>query len=115
MKITRNKQNLEITEEEWINSSYSLKGWTEGEYIEIINKINIPLSITMRQARLILLKYNLLELVNNAISTMNETARITWEYSFLVERNSHLFSGITTTLGFTEEQVNNMFIEASKL
>lgn len=80
---------------------------------------SIPTSVTMRQARLALLQQGLLQSVNTTLSTMEgpegEAARIEWEYASDVERNSPLLQGLTTALGWSEDQVLELFILASSL
>ena len=73
-------------------------------------------SITMRQARLALLNAGLLELVDNAIATgSDEVLKVEWEYATEVRRDWSNLISMALTLGITEEQLDNMFIEASKL
>ena len=72
-------------------------------------------SISMRQCRLVLLKHNLLDTVNNAISGMAEAAKIEWEYASEVRRDNPLLVGMIAALGLTEAQLDGMFIEASAL
>lgn len=72
----------------------------------------IPM-ITMRQARLVLLAHALLDKVESVITTSE--ARIWWEYSTIVERNHPLVDSVLTALGKTSEDIDQMFIEASKL
>jgi hypothetical protein len=79
----------------------------------------IPASITMRQARLILLQYGLLDTINKIIADMQgeqgDVARITWEYSQTVESANPLFDIITEIARMTLDQKNKMLLEASKL
>lgn len=73
-------------------------------------------SITMRQARLALLNAGLLELVDNAIATgSDEVLKVEWEYATEVRRDWSNLISMALTLEITEEQLDNMFIEASKL
>ena len=73
-------------------------------------------SITMRQARLVLLNAGLLELVDNAIATgSDEVLKVEWEYATEVRRDWSNLISMALTLGITEEQLDNMFLEGSKL
>lgn len=73
-------------------------------------------SITMRQARLVLLNAGLLELVDNAIATgSDEVLKVEWEYATEVRRDWGNLISMALTLGITEEQLDDMFIQASKL
>lgn len=75
--------------------------------------------VSMRQARLQLLSMpfgnsHLLSVINTAITGMSEAAQIEWEYSTEVRRDNTLFLEIANSLGFTEEQINTFFTEASQ-
>lgn len=71
--------------------------------------------ITMRQARLLLYHQGLLQQIENIILQSSIPVQIEWEYSTIVERESPLVKEIITYLNFTEEQVNDLFLQASKL
>lgn len=91
-----------------------------GQYTPVFQeKINVPQIVTMRQARLALLQAGLLSIVEQGIATMEgtegDTARIEWEYAQEIERTWSTLSLVTTSLGLTEEQVDNLFILASTL
>ena len=79
----------------------------------------IPTVVTMRQARLALLQAGLLSLVQSAIASMEspakEAAEIEWEYSQEVQRNKPFVQMLGTSLGLTEEQLDNLFLLASTL
>lgn len=80
---------------------------------------SIPVSVTMRQARLALLNAGILTQANDAINTMTgiegDAARIEWEFSNEVRRDSALVSGIGSSLNLTNVQVDDLFIAASVL
>ena len=71
-------------------------------------------SITMRQARLYLLSKGLLGMVDSIVS-QNEAWKIEWEYASEVQRTNQLIPVLQESLALTDEQVDTMFIEASKL
>jgi hypothetical protein len=80
----------------------------------------VPSKVTMRQARLILLANGLLDDVELAIdNTVDEVkrkqARIEWDFSSEVHRNKGLVSELGVALNLTEDQLDQMFIDASKL
>lgn len=79
--------------------------------IEIIDNLIKPL--TMRQARLALLKAGLLDEVNLAITT--DEQKIWWDYSSVVERNHPLVDAVLTALGKTKAEIDAMFIAAATL
>lgn len=78
-----------------------------------------PSVVTMRQARLALLKAGLLEQVNTAIASLQgaegEAARIEWEYSQEIWRNRPFVILLGDTLGLSAKQIDDLFIEAATL
>lgn len=77
--------------------------------------IEVPLSISMRQARLALLNVGLLEDIENAMVSMPRAVQIEWEYASVIERNNPLISQIASSFGLSEEQLNDLFILGSKI
>ena len=77
-------------------------------------EVEIPHSITMRQYRLYLLNQNLLDRVEDIVS-QNKAWQIEWEYANEVERTNQLITAMQSSLNLTNEEVDNMFIEASKV
>lgn len=74
----------------------------------------VPQSITPLQAKLQLLKLGLLDEVETLV-TGDRTAQLYWEYASIIERDNAVLLLMATQLGLTSEQVDEMFIEASKL
>jgi hypothetical protein len=74
----------------------------------------IPSSITPRQARLKLLETDLLDNLE-AVITTNRAWQIEWEYATEVKRDSPLIDAVASEASLTVEQIDQMFIEASKL
>lgn len=78
-----------------------------------------PSSITMRQARLVLLGAGLLEAVNQAIlgmdGDMGVAARIEWEYATSIDRDNPLFAQLAGALNLEPEQIDDLFRAASRL
>lgn len=83
-------------------------------YVEPEIIVIIPNSITMRQTRLYLLSLNLLDDVEAFVS-QNQAWQIEWEYSNEVLRTNQLITAMQNALNLTNEQVDTMFLEASKL
>lgn len=81
--------------------------------------LNVPQQVTMRQARLALLGAGLLNLVESAIEALEEPlktqVKIEWEYSAVVERNSALVQQMSSSLGLTPSQLDQLFIQANSL
>ena len=84
------------------------------DYIEPEHIIIIPEVITMRQARLQLLEVGLLDDVE-AIVALDRKSQIEWEYASEVYRQSSLIESVKGALNLTDTQIDNMFVEASKL
>lgn len=80
---------------------------------------NIPQTVPMRSARLILLREGLLSSVQSHIDNMvgidAEEAKINWEFALTVQRDDPLVKQLIPSLGKTEAQIDQMFIEASQL
>lgn len=81
----------------------------------IIPEKVVPLLVTARQARLLLLQKGLLSTVENMISQRDEASRITWEYATIFERDNPLLTQLSEDLGLTEEEIDEFFIEASRI
>ncbi len=77
--------------------------------------IQVPQTVTMRQARLALLSAGLLDTGNAAILAAGGAAQIEWEYASEVVRTSALVSGMAAALGMTEQQLDDLFILAATL
>ena len=86
---------------------------TEDEIVEY-RKSQVPQSITPLQAKLQLLKLGLLDEVE-ALVTGDRTSQLYWEYASVIERDNEILLMMAEQLGLTSEQVDEMFIEASKL
>lgn len=86
---------------EFINESY-------------IEPKSIPQVITMRQARLQLLEVGLLDDVE-ALVALDRKSQIEWEYANEVYRQSPLIDLVKETISLTDEQIDDMFLSASKL
>lgn len=79
----------------------------------------VPASVSMRQARLALLQAGKLSSVDAAIASLDDPqkseAQIEWQYAGTVERNSSLVATLGAALGFSAEDLDNLFITASAL
>lgn len=79
------------------------------------NYVEVPDSITPRQARLILNKYNLRQAVETAIANSSQDVKDEWEFSNAIQRTWPALISLAQSLGITSEQLDQMFIEASDL
>lgn len=76
----------------------------------------VPRSVTMRQARLVLLGAGLLDQVGNAIDMLEEpqrsAARIEWDYASKVDRDSQMVMLIGDALNLNSAELDALFIAA---
>lgn len=79
----------------------------------------IPDIVTMRQARLALHAAGLLSQVDTVIDSMEEpektAAKIEWEYALELKRSHPLVASLSSSLGLSETDIDNLFIQASQL
>lgn len=84
------------------------------EELDAERKALVPAQITPRQFRLQLLALNLLDEVE-AMCATDKAMGIWFEYSLDFQRSNEMLINAGMQLGLTEEQMDNFFIEASKL
>jgi hypothetical protein len=80
------------------------------EQTQVIQKVQ---EVTMRQARLTLLEYGLLDQVQAYVNTLDTAAKIEWEYGSTVRRDNPLILAFIGN-GFTQEQMDELFVVASR-
>jgi len=85
------------------------------EYEKLISENAVPKIITMRQARLALLKAGLFETIAASIGSMPQNVVIEWEYASDVMRDSPTITALASALSLSKEQVDELFIEGAKL
>jgi hypothetical protein len=90
------------------------KAEQEAKYLADKAKALVPKEVTMRQARLALLDAGLLDDINTLLS-QDERAKIMWEYATAVYRDEALVSQMQLATGMSDDQIDVLFIEASKL
>ena len=79
-------------------------------------EITLPSVVTMRQARLALLQSDLLATVETAITTgTDEAMKIEWEYATEIKRDWNSLVALTTALGMTSAELDDLFQLASTL
>lgn len=71
--------------------------------------------ITPRQCRLWLSRAGLLGGVESMLQSVGGEALIEWEYASSIDRTHSLVQALVGQLGLTEDQLHQMFYEASKL
>jgi hypothetical protein len=88
----------------------------EADLLESQRLQSVPLSITMRQARLALLAGGLLTTVSEAISSgTDESLKIEWEYATQCKRDWESLTAMATTLGMTERELDDLFVLGATL
>lgn len=99
------------------NNSYPVDGWFWFANLDEALSHFAPVSgsITPRQCRLALLQVGLLDTVNAAIDAAGTEARIEWDYATVVRRDSPLLAAMTTSLGMTTQQIDDLFTLAKTL
>jgi hypothetical protein len=79
----------------------------------------VPKEVSMRQARLALLARGVLGQVDAAIESLpspgREAARIEWDYSSVVARNSPLVVMMGAALDLDDDALDELFITAARL
>lgn len=80
----------------------------------------LPQSVTMRQARLVLLAADLLDDVDAAIAaipdaTHRKAAQIEWEFAATVDRQSPFTQQLAAGLGLDDAALDALFTEAATL
>ena len=77
--------------------------------------IQVPQSVTMRQARLALDGAGLLETVDSAIAAGPKSVQIEWEFAATVDRNWPTLSLLQSSLKLSDAQIDALFIQAATL
>ena len=89
--------------------------FTDAELLQQIEDAK-PKVVTMRQARLALLQSGILQTVQDAIANgTDEAMKIEWEYATEVKRDWDSLVTLTTALGITDLQLDDLFQLASTL
>lgn len=102
---TGETKTIQLTQEE-IDAN-TLKAQAEADQQRLSKKI------TPRQLRLALLDLGRLDEVETKILLEPKTVAIEWGFSGTIRRDSTLIARLTTALGLTETQVDNLFTLAS--
>ncbi|PVZ19910.1 MULTISPECIES: hypothetical protein [unclassified Pseudomonas] len=86
-----------------------VRAWTE--------PVKVPESVTMMQARMAMLNAGILDQVQAAIGAMSGTegqaAQIQWQFAQEVRRDWPLVLHLQSTVGLTDQQVDDLFIAAA--
>jgi hypothetical protein len=98
----------------------------DGNYVDItrvwvVIPVSVPETISARQIRLWLIGNNIslasVEAVINSIEDvqLRERTLVEWEYAPYIERNHPLLEALASSLGLTNEQIDQGFIDGSQL
>ena len=93
--------------------------WNSGQWIQY--SPTVPESISARQIRLWLINNGIsLAQVEAAIDNIpdpliRETIKVEWEYAPYVERHHPMLVPLAQSLGLTENQIDNAFIQAQNI
>lgn len=82
------------------------------KYIPTIINVEV---ISAKQVRLILLRYNLLNTIEEAIKKESIEKQLEWEYATIFSINDMFIQEFCNRLGINKEQLQTMFNEASLL
>ena len=100
-------ENLEKVSQDKIDEALVLKAEKERE-------LNVPTSITARQARLALLKIGKLDDVATAINSLEspikEQIQIEWEYATEIYRKHEFIETLGASLGLDRNALDDLFI-----
>lgn len=77
--------------------------------------VEVPISVTPRQVRLVLLAQGLLATVEGMIASQDEATQITWKYASEFRRDDPLLNQLAANLNLTQQQIDDFFIEAAAL
>ena len=96
---------------------FALDEWVEAKRVSELPVSPLPITtVTMRQARLALLQSGLLATIETAITTgTDEAIKVEWEYATEVRRDWASLITLTTSLGMTSQELDNLFQLASSL
>ncbi len=94
---------------------YSQSDWETMRDDEMRARNPVPQQVTMRQARLELLKRALLDDVEAVITAAGREAQIQWEYAAVVDRSNPAVAAVQQQQGMTDAQIDDLFREAAKL
>lgn len=77
--------------------------------------VAVPISVTSRQFKMQLVLSGLKTAVDEWVSEQPEVVQVAYEYSSNFVREEPMMQAGFSAMGFTEQQLNDFFISASKL
>lgn len=89
--------------------------WEQMRLDEMRARRPLPKQVSPRQIRQALTAAGLRSQVESAVAAANQDTKDWWEFATSFERDHPMVTSMATTLGMTEQQIDNLFIEAAKL
>lgn len=90
----------------WLNGSEVI--------VDTSSTKNVPQSIAAYQARIALSEAGLLAKVENAIKTKGGDLKIRWDWAGMLDRNHPDILTISSALGWSKDQIDDLFISAAQ-
>jgi hypothetical protein len=87
----------------------------DGQPIAITRAPSIPQSVSPLQARKALKQQSMLLTVQAAVDAANEDTQMAWEYATSFDRQSPFVLGMASVLGWTELELDGLFVLAATL
>lgn len=97
---------------EWVDAT---GGWMGAAYIDGQFRQPIPSSVSPRQIRQALTAAGLRAGVEAAVATGDQDLKDWWEFATAFERGHPMVIGMSTGLGVTEQQLDELFVVAGGL
>ena len=123
-KLTNNENIIRLSDKATIpmseeNSDYKnyLKWIEEGNTPEPVDIIPVPVPqiISRFQAKAVLLQMELLDDVETLMTSASPIVKLAWENAIEFNRQSPSLLAMSSALGLSSEQLDALFIEASKV
>jgi hypothetical protein len=93
----------------------TIEWYFQGDPIPSIDAPEPAYSVTPRQFRQALTAFGYRSAVEAAIASADQNVKDWYEYSNSFDSNNPVMLSIATTMGFNQEQIDNLFILASTL
>lgn len=84
-------------------------------HLQTVLSVQVPQSVTRRQALLALLAAGLLDDVEAIIAAAPRAVQIAWDASSVFQRNNALIASMAEQLELSDEDVDALFVQASTL
>ena len=94
---------------------YVQQDWETMRDDEMRARNPVPHQVTMRQARLALLRAGLLDDAEAIIAAAGREAMMEWEYATVVDRSNPAVAAVQQQESLTDAQIDDLFREAAKL